>query len=106
MTDHIIKVSSKVNPSRYIFEAKDLLAKHGKVEFHAVGGSITNALKTSERLTTFGYTKLEQLQTSLLDEPSEKGPSKAPKVVVLLSKTPDFESINAKFEEEKKSKAS
>ena len=102
MADYIIKVSLKVNPSRYIFEAKEILSKHGKVEFHAVGGSITNALKTTERLTSFGYTKLESLQTSLLDEASEGRSNKAPKVIILLSKTPDFDSINAKFEEEKK----
>lgn len=44
-----------------MYEAKEILAKTDRVELHAVGGSIVNALKTADRLSEFGYTKLESI---------------------------------------------
>mmetsp|Transcript_32134 Transcript_32134/g.31884 ORF Transcript_32134/g.31884 Transcript_32134/m.31884 type:complete len:109 (+) Transcript_32134:41-367(+) len=103
--DNTIKVSAKSNPGSYIFEGKEKLKSKGSVAFHAIGGSIVNAVRASERLIDLGYATLTKFETSCIDEKDFNGqPRKVYKVVLQLARTPDFDSIYEEFERKRATK--
>ncbi|CAG9333146.1 unnamed protein product [Blepharisma stoltei] len=103
--ESIIKVSVRNNPGTYIFEGKEKLKAKGSVSFHAIGGSIVNAVKASDRLVSLGYATLTKFETSCVDEKDFDGkPRKVYKVVLQLARTPEFDNIYEQFEKNKTKK--
>ena len=101
MADHVIRVSGKVRPGKYIYDAKTVLRKHGQVEFHAIGGSIVTALKTSDRLVELGYATLAKVETQTLDDTREGSARIVGKLVVALQKTDRFEAIDEEWQKQR-----
>ena len=101
MVERVIRVSGKVKPGRYIYDAKTVLRKHGEAEFHAVGGSILSALKTADRLVELGYASLEQLQTESIEDTREGTSRVVGKLVITLRKTDNFETLDEEYKKQR-----
>ena len=101
MAEQVIRVSSKVRPTRYIFDAKVVLCKHSQVELHAVGGSIVSALRTADRLIELGYASLARLQTERVEDARDDAARVASKLVVTLQKSDRFDVLDEEFEKQK-----
>jgi len=97
-----LRVSSKVNQSKCIYLGKQILESKGKLALHAVGYSITNAVKAANRLVELGYAQLEKFNTQTLEENSTNQSRRAFKVVIELSKSPNFDRINEEFKKSRK----
>mmetsp|Transcript_9905 Transcript_9905/g.9823 ORF Transcript_9905/g.9823 Transcript_9905/m.9823 type:complete len:109 (+) Transcript_9905:14-340(+) len=101
-SDNIIRVSAKNKPGTYVYEGKEKLKSHGTVSFHAMGSSITNAIRAAERLVSLGYGTMEKFETQKITSSTSEGEDKnVCKVVLELKKTADFEKISEEFEKQK-----
>ena len=100
MADRAIRVSTKVRPTRYIFDVKAALRSHNEAELHAVGSSILTSVRTAERIMELGYASLENLETELVhtrDEP----PRAVGKLIITLKKTHDFDALDEEYRKQK-----
>ena len=84
----------------YIYLVKQLLHNHDFtfVELHGAGESnIFNSIKVTEVLTKYNYVTMTRIKTKTLFKSSQK----AAKIVIVLSKTTEFDRIYQEFEENK-----
>ncbi|CAG9317818.1 unnamed protein product [Blepharisma stoltei] len=98
-SDNTIKVSSKVRPGVYINEGKEKLKAFGTVAFHAMGNSITSAIKAADRLVSLGYGSIKKFETQRIETTDKEGGDKnVCKVILELKKSDNFEKISQEFE--------
>ena len=91
--DTIVRVSGKLTVGNCINQAKRRLESAPEVELHAIGFSILTALKAALRLEEFKYVSSSSLSTETVtdqDRPLHK-------VVVKLTRSPDFARIHEEF---------
>mmetsp|Transcript_26449 Transcript_26449/g.47461 ORF Transcript_26449/g.47461 Transcript_26449/m.47461 type:complete len:110 (-) Transcript_26449:28-357(-) len=106
-TDNIVRVGVRGNFGFYAAEAKKRLRAHENVELHGVGEAITNTIRAGEVLVTNGYTSLDRLETTSIEEPNQYGVTiKRSKVIVVLRKTSDFARLDEEFEKKRTAQAS
>jgi hypothetical protein len=89
--DYIIKCSSAKSAAAYINPTKRVLKEHGKAEIHGAGSATASAIIASERLMSYGYATLDQLETMRLEG------SNTSKVVIRLSKAAGFDKAEETF---------
>eukprot|EP01080_Neovahlkampfia_damariscottae_P001378 gene1378-11999_t len=106
-----IQVSSqKKNLAFYVYLSKKFLATQETVELSGLGNAINIVVSAAEILKSKNYATIEQIQTSSVDMPSQKGKKKTitkAKIQILLKKTKEFENLykeDLKEEEERKAK--
>ena len=104
MADCVVRVSAKAGHGKYIYEAKDMLKKHGKVDFHAVGRSIVIALKASDMLNEFGYTSLESIRTESFQDERDGETRSVAKLVISLRRTDQFDTLEEEFQKSRSTK--
>lgn len=106
MAEEVLKISSRPKPNRYIYEGKEALKKGATVSLHAIGESVSNAIRAADSLIQLGYATLERFETLTLDETDFEGkPKKVYKVIIILARTSNFDALYQEFEEQKASKA-
>ncbi|CAG9310847.1 unnamed protein product [Blepharisma stoltei] len=104
-SDGVLKVSSRPKHSRYIYEGKEALKKNPEVAFHAIGESVSNAVRAADSLIALGYATLERFETLSLDEKDFEGrPKRVYKVIIKLSRTSNFDALYQEFEKTKAEK--
>ena len=101
MAERVIRISGRVRPGKYIFDAKAVLKKHGEAEFHAIGASIVSALRTADRLVELGYAVLSNLQTQSIEDTREGGSRLVGKLVITLKKSARFEALDEEFQKQR-----
>ena len=91
--DTIVRVSGKLTVGNCVNLAKRRLQSSAEAELHAVGYSILTALKAAARLQELGYISSSSFSTESLSESDRQ----LSKVVVRLTKSPDFDRIHEEF---------
>jgi hypothetical protein len=101
-TENVVRVGARGSFGFYASEAKKRLRSHETVELHGVGEAITNTVRAGEVLVSNGYTSLDRLETTSIEEPNQYGvTTKRSKVIVILRKTSDFAHLDEEFEKKR-----
>ena len=88
MSDSVVRVPSAKPPQLVFNSAAEALSKTGTVELHGLGKSTTSAVRVAEMLTSSGLALSTGFRTELVTLEGSDRP--APKVVITLSKSPNF----------------
>jgi hypothetical protein len=102
IADNVLRVGVRGSFEFYAAEAKKRLRSHESVELHGVGEAITNTVRARELLVSNGYTSLDSLETTSIEEPNQHGVTmRRSKVIIVLKKTSDFAHLDEEFEKKR-----
>ena len=103
--DTTLRVSSRRPHTAYVYEAKEKLKGKGSVELHGLGEAINNTVRSAEMLCSLGYAKLDKFETLTVSEADREGkPVRRAKVIIILSRTPNFFVLYEEFEKNRPSR--
>ncbi|KAK9802879.1 hypothetical protein WJX73_000274 [Symbiochloris irregularis] len=88
-----ILISGSRKPVSYINLSKRFLAEHGEVQLSALGTAIASAVALAEILKARGLAFEKGITTALENLADAKGTRQKPKLEIVLTKTPDFDTI-------------
>ena len=101
-----VRVSHGKPHTVYVGASKEILKDTGSVELHGLGEASSNVIRAAEMLCSLGYATLDKFETMSVNEQDRNAISRSKnKVVIRLTKGPNFDKAYNDFQSSRTKKA-